>query len=61
MPTRIYRPHNTMKPPSPAHPITVSPGGAGQPTPARPVLVPTLPVLQRQSAPQQRLLDLRRR
>jgi hypothetical protein len=61
MAARNRQPHDIMKPLLPPHPEAVSGRGNGQPTRPRPALVPTLPVLQRQSAPQQRTLDLRRR
>jgi hypothetical protein len=50
-----------MKPLLPAQPEVVRRGGNGPPSGPRPVPLPTLPVLQRQNAPQQRELDLRRR
>jgi len=50
-----------MKPLLPTRPETQRRGANDQPNRERPALAPTLPVLQRQSAPQQRTLDLRRR
>ena len=61
MSARNRPPHDIMKPLLPSHPEAPRRGSNDQPTRERAALVPTLPVLQRQSAPQQRTLDLRRR
>jgi hypothetical protein len=48
-------------PPTAPRPQAASPGGNGLPAGPRPTWAPALPVLQRQRAPQQLALDLRRR